>query len=109
MLTYTDIQANRKKCLSLTGLTFPEFHRLLPAFARSYEAFYPKDRTVGGRPRQRSAGGGRKAALRDPEQKLLFILVYLKTYPLQVVMAELFGMSVSAVDRCIDRLWLLFA
>jgi hypothetical protein len=104
MLTYTDIQANRKKCLPLTGLTFSEFHRVLPAFVRSYEAFYPKDRTVGGRPRQRSAGGGRKAALRGPEQKLLFILVYLKTYPLQVVMAELFGLSVSAVNQWIHRL-----
>jgi hypothetical protein len=104
MLTYTDIQANRKKCLSLTGLTFSEFHRLLPAFARSYEAFYPEDRTAGGRARQRSAGGGRKATLRDPEQKLLFILVYLKTYPLQVIMAELFGLSVSAVNRWIHRL-----
>jgi hypothetical protein len=104
MLTYTEIQANRKKCLPLTGLTFTEFHRLLPTFARSYEASYPDDRTVGGKPRQRSAGGGRKATLRGPEQKLLFILVYLKTYPLQAIMAELFGLSVSAVNRWIHRL-----
>jgi hypothetical protein len=104
MLTYTDIQANRKKCLPLTGLTFSEFRRLLSAFAQSYEAFYPKDRTVGGTPRQRSAGAGRKATLQGPEQKLLFLLVYLKTYPLQVVMAEIFGLSVSAVNRWIHRL-----
>jgi|SRR5579884_207918 len=104
MLTYTDIQANRKKCLPLTGLTFPEFHRLLPAFTRSFERLYPKDRTGEGRARQRAPGGGRKAALREPQQKLLFILVYLKTYPLQVVMAELFGLSESAVNRWIHRL-----
>jgi hypothetical protein len=104
MLTYTDIQANRKKCLPLTGLTFPEFHRLLPAFSRSFEGLYPKDRTGEGMARQRAPGGGRKAALREPAQKLLFILVYLKTYPLQVVMAELFGLSESAVNRWIHRL-----
>jgi hypothetical protein len=104
MVTYTEIQANRRKCLPLTGLTFPEFHLLLPAFIRSYEAFYPTDRTVGGGPRQRSSGGGRKGTLYPPEQKLLFILVYLKTYPLQIVMAELFGLSLSSVNHWIHRL-----
>src|SRR3712207_7322580 len=29
--------------------------------------------------------GSRKAVLHSPEQKLLFLLVYLKTYPLQAV------------------------
>ena len=33
--------------------------------------------------RQSWAGGGRKGVLSRPEQKLLFILVYLKTYPIQ--------------------------
>jgi hypothetical protein len=42
--------------------------------------------------------------LHGPEQKLLFILVYLKTYPLQIVMAELFGLSQSAVNHWIHRL-----
>lgn len=104
MVTYTDIQTNPRKCLPLTGLTFPEFHLLLPAFERSYDASYPTDRTVGGSPRRRSAGGGRKGALHRPEQKLLFILVYLKTYPLHVVMAELFGLSPSSVNHWIHRL-----
>ena len=33
-----------------------------------------------------------------PQQKLLFLLVYLRTYPLQVIMAELFGLSQAAVN-----------
>jgi hypothetical protein len=36
--------------------------------------------------------------LHRPEQKLLFLLVYLKTYPLQAVMAELFGLSQPGVN-----------
>jgi DDE superfamily endonuclease len=104
MVTYTAIQRDRRKCLALTGLTLPEFQLLLPAFTRAYEAAYPANQTLAGRPRQRSTGGGRKGALHPPEQKLLFILVYLKTYPLQVVMAELFGVSQSTVNDWIHRL-----
>jgi hypothetical protein len=36
---------------------------------------------VDGQPRRRFAGGGRQGSLPSPGQKLLFILVYLKTYP----------------------------
>jgi hypothetical protein len=42
--------------------------------------------------------------LRRPEQKLLFLLVYLKTYPLQAVMAELFGLSQPGVNYWLQRL-----
>ncbi len=70
MLTYTDIQTKRRKCLSITGLTFPEFHRLLPAFARSYEGAQSQVSHGGGLPWLRSAGRGRKETLLGPEQKL---------------------------------------
>jgi len=104
MVTYTEIQTDRRKCLALTGLTLAEFDHLLPAFTRSYELLYPTDRTLAGQPRQRPPGAGRKGALHPPEQKLLFLLVYLKTYPLQIVMAELFGLSQSSVNYWIQRL-----
>jgi Helix-turn-helix of DDE superfamily endonuclease/DDE superfamily endonuclease len=42
--------------------------------------------------------------LHGPAQKLLFLLVYLKTYPLQVVMAELFGLSQPQVNYWLGRL-----
>jgi DDE superfamily endonuclease/Helix-turn-helix of DDE superfamily endonuclease len=104
MMTYTELRGDRKRLLALTGLTLPEFELLLPAFARAYEHLYPPDRTLAGRPRQRSAGGGRRAVLAGPAQKLLFLLVYLKTYPLQVVLAELFGLSMSRVNHWLHRL-----
>jgi hypothetical protein len=42
--------------------------------------------------------------LHRPEDQLLFILVYLKTYPLQVVMGELFELSQPRVNSWIHRL-----
>ena len=38
--------------------------------------------------RKRQGGGGRKGQLGTTEQKLLFSLVYLKTYPLQALLGE---------------------
>src|SRR3954464_1221948 len=104
MLTYTELRGDRRRILALTGLTLPEFESLLVTFARSSERRSPADRTATGRPRQRRAGGGRTAVLHEPAQKLLFLLVYLKTYPLQVVMAELFGLSQPQVNYWLKRL-----
>ena len=104
MMMYTGLQSDRRKFLALTGLTLPEFQLLLPAFARCYERLYLPDQTLAGRPRQRFAGGGRKGVLHAPEQKLLFLLVYLKTYPLQAVLGELFALSQPRVNYWIHRL-----
>src|SRR5205807_3356890 len=89
MVSYETLLADRRRFLALTGLTPPEFQRLLTAFPRAYQQIYPASRTTEGQPRRRSLGGGRKGLLHRPEDQLLFILVYLKTYPLQAVMGEL--------------------
>jgi Helix-turn-helix of DDE superfamily endonuclease/DDE superfamily endonuclease len=104
MVSYETLQADRRRFLALTGLTLPEFQRLLTAFPRAYQRIYPAIRTNEEQPRRRSVGGGRKGLLHRPEDKLLFILVYLKTYPLQVVMGELFDLSQPRVNYWIHRL-----
>src|SRR5438046_2643970 len=104
MITYADLWQDRRRFLALTGLTVMEFQTLLAAFRRSYDYFHPPHHTAAGRPRQRRPGGGRHGVLHPPEQKLLFLLVYLKTYPLQVVMGELFGLSQQGVDYWLHRL-----
>ena len=104
MLTYTELQNDRRKFLSLTGLTLREFQQLLPAFEQSYERLYREDQTLAGQPRQRCPGGGRKGALHTPEQKLLFLSVYLKTYPLQTLLGELFELSQPRVNYWLHRL-----
>ena len=62
-----------------------EFARLLPAFATAYAALYPPDKTWEGKVRQRQGGGGAKGGLPQMADKLLFILVYQKTNPLQTM------------------------
>src|SRR5260370_38092964 len=104
MMTYTELQNDRRKFLALTGLTLREFQLLLPAFAQAYERLYRPDQTLAGQPRHRFPGGGRKGVLDAPEQKLLFLLVYLKTYPLQTLLGELFALSQSRVNYWIHPL-----
>jgi Helix-turn-helix of DDE superfamily endonuclease/DDE superfamily endonuclease len=104
MVSYETLRADRRRFLALTGLTLPEFQRVLTAFPRAYQRIYPASRTTEGQPRRRSVGGGRKGLLHRPEDKLLFIVVYLKTYPLQAVMGELFDLSQPQVNHWVHRL-----
>ncbi|MCB9420099.1 MAG: transposase [Ardenticatenaceae bacterium] len=85
-------------------MTIVEFERLLPAFAQAYETRYRDDTTVAGTPRQRRAGGGAKGKLQRIEDKLLFSLVYQKTYPLQTMQGLHFEMSQSQANEWIHRL-----
>src|SRR4029434_11163874 len=66
-------------------LPHEEFLRVLPAFVAAYTACYPLDKTWQGTVRQRKVGGGAKGLLSQMEDKLLFILVYQKTNPLQTI------------------------
>jgi hypothetical protein len=104
MLIYKEIRGKKGKFLGLTSLTDKEFRALLPYFEASYQATYKGTRTQSGKKRKRAVGGGQKGVLPNTEQKLLFILVYQKTYPVQLVMAELFGMSQSSANEWIKRL-----
>lgn len=104
MLKFTDVQRNKKEFLALTGLTVKEFKILLPAFEQTYKERYESNTTRTGQRRQRKVGGGARSNLETIEDKLLFILVYQKTYPLQVVIGRLFGMGQSAANQWIHRL-----
>src|SRR6185369_5393791 len=104
MMTFTELQNDRRKFLALTGLTLREFQQLLPAVEQAYERLYREDQTLAGQPRQRFPGGGRKGVLDAPDHKLLFLLVYLKTYPLQTLLGELFELSQPRVNYWLHRL-----
>ena len=104
MLTYTQLKDKPKEFLAATGLKVAEFERLLPAFAAQYECRYPADKTMKGQPRQRQRGGGVKGVLAKVEDKLLFILIYEKTYPLQTMHGLHFGLSQPQVNEWVHRL-----
>lgn len=100
MLSYDQIKDNPKVLLSFTGLTRTEFEELLIAFSIAWHRNEKKRRMK----RQRRPGGGRKAKLNTMEDRLLFVLFYLKTYPIQEVQAFMFGMSQGPANEWIHRL-----
>lgn len=104
MLTYITLKDRPRDFLAATGLTLLEFAQLLPAFQAAYATRYPADLTGEGKPRQRRAGGGAKGMLRSAEDKLLFILVYQKTNPLQTMHALQFGLRQPQTHDWIHRL-----
>jgi DDE superfamily endonuclease len=104
MLTYQALSVQPRDFVAMTGLTTAEFRDLLPAFEAAYERAYPRHRTAAGRRRRWWQWGGRPATLRHGADKLLFVLVYLKTYPLQVVLGQLFGLSTSQANHWLQRL-----
>ena len=89
---------------SFTGLTLSAFAELLPAFEAAYEqelAHRDRERV---QPRQRQRGGGRSGALPRIEDKLVFILVYFRFYPVQILQGYLFGLSQPQANDWIHRL-----
>lgn len=94
MLTYAEIKEKPKEFLAATGLKVNEFELLLPRFKAKLAAKRPPDtQNAKGKTRQRHSGAGPKDRLRTDEDKLLFILVYQKTYPLQTMLGLHFGLS----------------
>ena len=103
-LRFTEIQRRPTEVLDLTSLTLDEFQRLVPPFEAAFEA-HMADWRLDGRPRTaRRYTTYTNCPLPTPEDRLLFILVYLKTYPLQVVQGRLFGMGQSKAHQWIHVL-----
>lgn len=93
MLTYAQLKEKPKEFLSATGLYHDEFERLLPIFKDKLGVSHLPETTKSGQVRQRLAGAGPKERLVTVEDKLLFILVYEKTYPLQTMLGLQFNLS----------------
>ena len=102
MLSYDQIKDNPKVLLAFTGLTQSEFDELLDAFRQVHRQM--EQEHCQQQQRQRRSGGGRKAAMSTMADRLLFILFYLKTYPIQEVQAFLFGISQPQANDWIHRL-----
>jgi hypothetical protein len=104
MLTYEKLKQKSREFLSATSVTHEEFDILLPNFAMAYDTLYPQSLTCDGRARQRAVGAGVKGALSKFEDRLLFILVYQKTNPLQTMHGLQFGLSQGQTNYWIHRL-----
>ena len=90
--------------LAMTGLTQAEFDQLLPHFQCAWDQ-YVQQNYVDRDDRKRQYGGGRaELTLVTLEDKLLFILYYVKVYPLQEILAFEFGMVQSTANEWIHML-----
>ncbi len=104
MLTYEKLKKKSREFLSATGMTEEEFEILLPNFEVAYDKLYPQDLTFDGQARQRRRGAGVTGTLATCAARLLFILVYHKTNPLQTMHGLQFGLSQSQTNYWIHRL-----
>ena len=104
MFAYPKVKEHPKLLLAMTGLSYTEFHHLLPHFQYAWDQYvtqYYVDRDD----RQRQYGAGRSAStLVSLEDTLLFILYYVKAYPLQEMLAFAFGMVQSTANAWIQIL-----
>src|SRR5437588_8179323 len=101
---FTDVQDRPTEFLDLTSLTLDEFQQLLPPFEAAFQAHMAGWR-LDGKPRTaRRFSVYQNCPLPTPEDRLLFILAYVKTYSLQVVQGRLFGMGQSKANQWIHVL-----
>ena len=101
---FTDVQDRPTEFLDMTSLTLDEFQQLVPPFEAAFQAHMAAWR-LDGKPRTaRRFTVYKNCPLPTPEDRLFFILTYLKTYALQVVQGRLFGMGQSKANQWIHVL-----
>jgi Helix-turn-helix of DDE superfamily endonuclease len=98
-LRFADLQSRPPELLDLTSLTLDEFQQLVPPFEAAFQAHMAAWRLAGQPRTARRYTTDKNCPLPTPEDRLLFLLVYLKTYPLQVVQGRLFGMCQSKAHQ----------
>src|SRR6266478_6596721 len=103
-LQFTDVQARPTEFLDFTSLTLDEFQLLVPPFEAAFQAHMAAWR-LDGKPRTaRQFAVDKTCPLPTPEDRLFFMLAYVKTYALQVVQGRLFGMGQSKANQWIHVL-----
>ena len=103
-LRFTELQSRPMEFLDFTSVTLDEFQQLVPPFEAAFHARMAAWR-MDGKPRTaRRFTVYKNCPLPTPEDRLLFILVSLKTYTLQLVHGRLFGMVQGKANRWIHLL-----
>ena len=102
MFSFEKLSRRPKTLYRLTGLTSTEFSDLLDKFDSSWQVFV-RDEFLS-KKRKRAFGGGRHTRLLSLEDKLLFILIYTRIYPLMFVQGLFFGFEDSRACEWVSRL-----
>src|SRR3989440_5978558 len=101
---FPELQSRPMEFLDFTSVTLDEFQHLVPPFETAFQARMAAWR-MDGKPRTAPRFTVYKnCPLPTPEDRLFFLLTYLKTYSLQVVQGRLFGMGQSKANQWIHVL-----
>ena len=101
---FAELQSRPMEFLNFTSLTLDEFQQLVPPFEAAFHARMATWR-MDGKPRTaRRFTVDKNCPLPTPEDRLLFILTYLKTSALQVVHGRVFGMVQGKANQWIHVL-----
>ena len=101
---FAELQSRPIEFLDFTSVTLDEFQQLVLPFETAFHARMAAWR-MDGKPRTaRRFTVYKNCPLPTPEDRLLFILTYVKTYALQVVQGRLFGMVQGKANQWIHLL-----
>ena len=101
---FADVQSRPAEFLNLTSLTLEEFQVLVAPFEAAFQEHMAAWR-LDGKPRTaRRFTVYRTCPLATPEDRLFFVLTYLKTAAVQVVQGRLFGLGQSKANQWIHVL-----
>lgn len=97
-LKYEELKAKATEFLSLTSLTVDEFERLVPHFEEAFQEHMLKWCLDGTLRKKRQYVTYQKCPLASAEDRLLFVMSYLKGNPLQSAHGTMFGMAQCKVN-----------
>lgn len=100
-LRFTDIESKPYTVLDMTSLVVEEFRAMVEPFEKEFQAHVAKWRLDGLPRRKRSYSTYKNCPLPTPEDRLLFILAYLKNNPLQTLHGCTFGLP-----QCKANVWI---
>src|SRR6185436_16935098 len=107
MLRYASERDKANQMLNLTSLTVEQFEQLLEPFEQAFVR-HMQEWTMEGKPRTaRAYTPYVNSPLPTKEDRLLFLLCYLKVAALQVAHAALFGMTQSNANKWLHLLLLV--
>src|SRR6266496_1383958 len=103
-IQFAEVQTRPTEFLDFTSLTLDEFQQLVPPFEAAFQTHMAAWRLDGTPRTARQLSVYKTCPLPTPEDRLFFLLTYLKTYSLQVVQGRLCGMGQSKAHQWIHVL-----
>jgi hypothetical protein len=103
-LRYAEESRREREFLDLTSLTVEEFDELVPSFEAAFQEHMKEFRLDGKKRLGRGYTTYANCPLPTAQDRLLFILVYVKTNALQVAHGRLFGLPQNKANQWIHTL-----